>query len=56
MGKMARMNHRPPTTGLSRATRLLAAIIIAITALGITWMAEQRLSPGPETSMPLPLR
>ena len=40
MGKMASvMITRPPTEPLSRRTRLLAAVIIAIAALGITWLA-----------------
>jgi len=47
------MSPRPPTEGLSRATRLLAAVIIAIVALGITWMADRRLHSRPGPTIPL---
>ncbi len=50
------MSHRPPTEGLSRATRLLAAVVIAIAALGITWMANRCMGSPPEPTIPLPPR
>jgi hypothetical protein len=55
MGKMVPvMTSRPPTEPLSRATRLLAAAIIAIAALGITFMADRWLQHGPERASPQP--
>jgi len=51
--KWAAMNPMPPREGISRTTRLLAAVIIAIVALGITWMADRWLRPGEGPTIPL---
>jgi len=50
------MTSRPPTEPLTRTTRLLAAVIIAIGALGITFLADRWLHHGPEFKLPLPPR
>jgi hypothetical protein len=46
------MASTPPTQPLSRTTRLLAALIIALAAFGITWLAVRWLDI--ELHLPLP--
>lgn len=41
------MPTTPPTEPLSHVTRLLAAVIIALVALGITWLADHWLQEDP---------
>ena len=48
------MTSTPPTARLSRLTRLLAAVIIALTAFGITWLADRWLQHPAERISPLP--
>jgi hypothetical protein len=50
------MTSRPPTEPLSRATRLIAAAVIAIAALGITFIADRWLRHGAELMAPPPDR
>ncbi len=46
------MTSKPPSERISRTTRLFAAVIIAIVALGITWMADRRLNHEPDLTIP----
>lgn len=39
------MTATPPTEGVSRSTRLVAAVVIALVALGITWLADCWIAP-----------
>jgi hypothetical protein len=47
------MTSRPPTEPLTRATRLLAAVIIALAALGITCMADRWLRHQADLTIPI---
>jgi hypothetical protein len=47
MGKMAGMTSKPPTEPLSRTTRLIAAVLIALVALGITSLVARWLAQSP---------
>jgi hypothetical protein len=52
--KYVAMTSRPPTERLSRPTRLLAAVLIALAAFGITCLADRWLQRPPERTSPSP--
>jgi hypothetical protein len=46
------MTSLPPTQPVSQATRVLAAVIIALAALGITWLAHRWIRQSPAVLVP----